>query len=190
MHGLPPSRRDGALIPLRVPTTVRGRILLLSAVASIVVALDQSVKQLALALLDPGRFVPLLGSSIGWQLVFNPGAAFGLRLPPIVFPIVTVVLILVVLRTLKESSPWPLVVAQGLVIGGAVGNVIDRIVRPGADGIFGGYVVDFVAWGSFPRFNVADAAITVGVALFVLLSLLEDLAERRRPADERQERDS
>ena len=146
--------------------------------------LDQFVKELALALLEPGRFVTLFGSSVGWQLIFNPGAAFGLRLPPVVFPIVTVVLLLVVLRTLQHS-PASAVVAQGLVIGGAIGNVIDRLVRPGDDVLFGGHVVDFVAWGGFPRFNVADASITVGVAMFVLVALLEDLSERRRVADGR-----
>ena len=164
---------------------MRGRIVLLSAVALVVVVLDQFVKELALALLVPGRFVALFGSSVGWQLIFNPGAAFGLRLPPVVFPVVTLVLLVVVLRTLRESSPMTAVVAQGLVIGGAIGNVIDRIVRPGDDVLFGGHVVDFVAWGGFPRFNVADASITVGVAIFVLVALLEDLSERRREAGAR-----
>ncbi len=144
---------------------------------------DQLVKELVLTLLEPGRFVPLLGSSVGWQLVFNPGAAFGLRLPPIVFPVVTLVLIVVVARTLAQPVRGAAVVAQGLVVGGAIGNVVDRLVRPGDGSLVGGYVVDFVAWGTFPRFNVADAAITVGVALFILLTLIEDLSERRRRTD-------
>jgi signal peptidase II len=152
---------------------------LLAAVASSVVVLDQAVKVPALTALEPGRFVPFLGPRVGWQLIFNPGAAFGLRLPPIVFPIVTVVLIVVVLRTLAQTGRTSAVLAQALVVGGAIGNVVDRLVRPGDDVLFGGHVVDFVAWGSFPRFNVADAAITVGVALFVLTTLLDDLAERR-----------
>jgi signal peptidase II len=146
------------------------------------VVLDQFVKELVLELLVPGRFVPFLGSSIGWQLVFNPGAAFGLRLPSVVFPLVTLAVIVVVVRTLSAPIRASAVVAQALVVGGAVGNVIDRLVRPGDGSFVGGYVVDFVAWGSFPRFNVADAAITVGVALFIIVALLEDLAERRRPS--------
>ncbi len=159
---------------------MRGRILLLGGVVATVVVLDQFVKELVLVLLEPGRFVPLIGSSIGWQLIFNPGAAFGIRFPPVVFPVVTVVLIVVVLRTLQESTRVAAVIAQGLVVGGAIGNVIDRIVRPGDDVLFGGHVVDFVAWGTFPRFNVADACITVGVAIFVLVAILDDLADRRR----------
>jgi len=152
---------------------------LLGAVAFLVVVLDQAVKVLALTVLEPGRFVPFLGPRVGWQLIFNPGAAFGLRLPPIVFPVVTVVLIVVVVRTLAQTSRTSALLAQALVVGGAIGNVVDRLVRPGDDVLFGGHVVDFVAWGSFPRFNVADAAITVGVVLFVLTILLDDLAERR-----------
>ncbi len=190
MPGLPSSRGDGALTSSRAPAELRGRILLLSAIVVTVVVLDQSLKELALALLEPGRFVSLLGTGVGWQLIFNPGAAFGLRLPTVVFPVATVVLIVVVLRTIKESGPMAAVIAQGLVVGGAIGNVIDRIIRPGDEGLFGGHVVDFVAWGSFPRFNLADAAITVGVTLFVLVALIEDLAERRRTIGRRTGQDS
>jgi signal peptidase II len=153
-------------------------VTVLALVASAVIALDVFTKELVLVLLEPGRFVPLLGPSVGWQLLFNPGAAFGLRLPPVVFPVVTVALIVFVLRSLGEVPGTGAVVAQGLVIGGAVGNVIDRFVRPGDGSLVGGHVVDFVAWGSFPRFNVADASITVGVALFILLTFLAERVER------------
>jgi hypothetical protein len=57
------------------------------------------------------------------------------------------------------------------LLGGALGNVVDRVVRvgdPGDPQWLHGHVVDFVAWGSFPRFNVADSAITIGLALLVL----------------------
>jgi signal peptidase II len=143
-----------------------------------VVVLDVFTKELALALLQPGRFVPLVGRDVGWQLVFNPGASFGVRLPPVVFPLVTVVLVVVIVRTLGEVERPSMVAAQGMVLGGAIGNVIDRFVRPGDGSLVGGYVVDFVAWGSFPRFNVADAAITVGVVLFILLTLRDERATR------------
>lgn len=151
---------------------------MLALTSVVVVLVDQAVKELVLAALEPGRFVPFLGPSIGWQLVFNPGAAFGLRLPPIIFPLVTIVLIVVIARSLDEATSWTITVAQGLVVGGALGNVIDRLVRPGDDSWIGGHVVDFVAWGNFPRFNVADAAITVGVVLFVGSALLEERASR------------
>jgi signal peptidase II len=173
VHGLPASCGDGAL-SRNGTTQLRGRVSLLAGIAYTVIVVDQFVKELVVSVLDPGRFVPLLGSSIGWQLVFNPGAAFGLRLPPVVFPIVTLVLIVVVARALETTTSGLVVVSQGLVIGGAVGNVVDRLVRPGDGSRVGGYVVDFVAWGGFPRFNVADACITVGVVLFFLAALLEE----------------
>jgi signal peptidase II len=160
-----------------------GRLAVLGLFAFAVVALDVFTKELVLVLLEPGRFVPLLGPSVGWQLIFNPGAAFGLRLPPVVFPIVTLVLVVVVVRSLGEALGTGAVVAQGLVVGGAVGNVIDRFVRPGDGSFVGGHVVDFVAWGSFPRFNVADASITVGVVLFILITLIAERSERAEPRD-------
>jgi signal peptidase II len=151
---------------------------LLAAVVTVVVVADQLVKRFALARLEPGVFVPLLGPHVGWQLVFNPGAAFGLRLPPVVFPLVTILVVVLVVRSLADERAPLLVGAQGLVVGGAIGNVIDRVVRAEDGAWFSGRVIDFVAWGSFPRFNVADTAITVGVALIILGLLLE---ERRAP---------
>jgi signal peptidase II len=151
---------------------------LLAAVVTAVVVLDQIAKRIVLSRLEPGVFVPFLGERIGWQLIFNPGAAFGIPLPPLVFPIVTIVVLVVVVRGIPEHPAPLLVLSQGLILGGALGNVIDRVVRADA-GLFSGKVVDFVAWGSFARFNVADAAITVGVALMVLALLLEERADRR-----------
>jgi len=177
VHGLPASCGDGALSSDRT-AQLRGRLILLAFIAFTIVVLDQFVKELVLAVLEPGRFVPLLGSSIGWQLIFNPGAAFGLPLPTVVFPLVTVVLIVIVSRSIEPTTPAIAVVAQGLVVGGALGNVIDRLVRPGDGTWIGGHVVDFVAWGTFPRFNVADAAITVGVTLFLLVALVEERVQR------------
>lgn len=155
--------------------------LLVSVVVAVVVA-DQVVKRLALARLEPGVFVPLIGSRIGWQLVFNPGAAFGLPLPPVVFPLVTLLVLVLVVRSLSDGPASLLVGSQSLIVGGAIGNLVDRIVRAEEGALFSGHVVDFVAWGSFPRFNVADAAITVGVALVVLALMLEERRARQDPA--------
>ncbi|MGA1078702.1 MAG: signal peptidase II [Nitriliruptoraceae bacterium] len=150
--------------------------------AAAVVVVDQAVKVAVLEVLTPGRFVPLLGDAVGWQLVFNPGAAFGIPLPAPVFPVATVVVLVAVLRSLGETGRAG-VVAQALVVGGALGNLADRVVRATPGDPLGGLVVDYVAWGSFPRFNVADAAITVGVVLLLVLLLLEERRERaRQPA--------
>jgi len=151
-------------------------------VVALVVGLDQAVKAFVLARLELGAFVPFLGPRVGWQLVLNPGAAFGVPLPAAVFPLVTLVVVVVVVRSLAAAPPPALVVAQGLVVGGAIGNVLDRVVRASPGSWVDGRVVDFVAWGSFPRFNVADAAITAGVALLLLLTVRDEL-EGRAGAD-------
>ena len=137
-------------------------------VAVVLVVLDQATKEAAEALLRPGVFVPWLGEHVGWQLVYNPGGAFGLPLPHWVFLLVTVGVLVLVGRILPRSHSLLAATAYGMLLAGAVGNVLDRLLRPGGEAFGSGYVVDFVAWGSFPRFNVADSAITVGFALLVL----------------------
>ncbi|MBY5163203.1 signal peptidase II [Salsipaludibacter albus] len=139
-------------------------------VAAAVVVLDQVVKYVVEQVLDPGVFVPWLSDDIGWQLVYNDGGAFGLPMPSWFFLVVTTVVVVVVVRNLPRVVRALPTVAYGLLLAGALGNVIDRLVRAGDPGdprFLHGHVVDFVAWGSFPRFNVADAAITIG---FVLLA--------------------
>lgn len=141
------------------------------AVAAVLVVVDQVTKAYVEATLVPGEFVPWLSDTIGWQLVRNDGAAFGMPLPAWVFPVVTVVVTVVVVRSLPMLGRMTPVVGYGLLLGGALGNVVDRVVRPGDPGDppwLHGHVVDFVAWGTFPRFNVADSAITVGLALLIL----------------------
>jgi len=146
-------------------------------VAAVFVVLDQVTKVIAENVLRPGRFVPWLGSDVGWQLVYNPGGAFGLPAPSWIFLVVTVLVVVIVVRTLPRTASLWQAAAYGLLLAGALGNVIDRLVReggPDAPAFGGGEVVDFVAWGSFPRFNVADSAITVGFALLVLTLWLDE----------------
>jgi signal peptidase II len=141
------------------------RVLLLAAVLIVV---DQLTKAVALTHLVPGVPVELAGW-LSLTLVMNPGLAFGLLagVPPswrwvvaALSLVALVVLARVALRILPTDG-WPGQVAVGLIFGGAVGNLIDR-VRWGA-------VVDFVDahWRGYhwPAFNVADSAITVGVTL-------------------------
>ena len=155
-------------------------------VAAVVIVLDQVTKQLVERVLERGQFVPWLSDHIGWQLVYNPHGAFGLPAPTWLFFVVTIVVAVVVLRTLPSSPNRLTAVAYGLLLAGAVGNALDRALRrsvTGAnEGWFAGDVVDFVAWGSFPRFNVADSAITVGLVLLLLVLLLEERRHRREAA--------
>ncbi len=135
----------------------------LLAAAAVVVALDQATKELALAKLADGP-VHVLGGVVTFRLTYNSGGAFGLLQGlPGLFLLATFVVaagIVVLARRLERHSP---VVALGLVLGGGLGNLADRLFRG-----LGGRVVDFVDLHFWPVFNVADAAIVIGVCWIVL----------------------
>jgi signal peptidase II len=160
---------------------VKGRgggraVLVLAAVAIGAVALDQLVKELSTKnLVEYGESVRILGGLVYLSLIRNSGAAFSLGSGYTwVFPLVTVAVVTwigVMARRLR-SLPWA--VALGLVLGGALGNLTDRLFR--APGFLHGHVVDMVSlFGPrgehFAIFNVADACLSVGVVLAVLLEL-------------------
>jgi len=142
------------------------------ALGGVVVALDQITKAVVLSHLQPGVHVDVVSGFANLTLVMNPGLAFGLLgTVPVAWRWVVACLSLialgvlarVALRVLPEGG-WLDRLAIGLIFGGAVGNLIDR-VRFGA-------VVDFVDLHlrgyHWPAFNVADSSITVGVALLGL----------------------
>lgn len=130
--------------------------------------LDQFTKWLAVVGLDDGPIV-LIEDFLVLRLVSNPGAAFGMLQGAGSFlalaAIAAVVFILLVMRKVDRV---PEAVSLGLVLGGATGNLIDRVFR--GDGLLGGEVVDFVDFDFFPAFNAADSAITIGAILAVLLA--------------------
>jgi signal peptidase II len=134
-------------------------------IAGAVVALDQLTKWWADTVL-PGSPIVLIDGFLQLRYVTNPGAAFGFFGDAgalIAFiALATIVFIIVVVRTVDRLSE---AVALSLVLGGAVGNLIDRAVR--GPGLLDGEVIDFVDFSFFPAFNVADSAITIG-ALFAL----------------------
>jgi len=148
-------------------------ILVLTAVAAVV--LDQVVKELATKNLTEGEPVRILGGLIYLSLLRNSGAAFSLGSDYTwVFPLVTLaVIIWIGFMTRKlRSLPWAF--ALGLVLGGALGNLGDRLFR--APGVFHGHVVDMISLFSpygerFAVFNIADSCLSVGVVLAVLLEL-------------------
>ena len=128
--------------------------------------LDQVTKLLAVRALE-GR-PPIDLGVVDLRLVRNPGGAFGIPgLFPGLFILVTLVVIVLVLRALPHTDRLSLVVAYGLVTGGALGNVVDRIVRD--PGFPSGRVVDFIDLGWWPVFNLADSGIVVGALLIALL---------------------
>ena len=147
----------------------------LAGTALLAVALDQFVKELSTEHLTEGEPVRILGGLIHLSLLRNSGAAFSLGSGYTwVFPVVTVVVIgwIGYLTRRLRSVPWA--IALGLVLGGALGNLGDRLFR--APGPFQGHVVDMISvfgpYGEhFAVFNIADSCLTVGVVLAVLLEL-------------------
>jgi signal peptidase II len=155
----------------------RARIARVVTIAAVVVVLDQITKLIALSRLMPGVPVTVVDGFIALTLVMNPGLAFGLlsgipaswRWVVGLLSLVALVVLLRVALRILPSGGWREQTAIGLIFGGAVGNLIDR-TRFGA-------VVDFVDvyyrdW-HWPAFNVADSAITVGVAALALVVLVE-----------------
>lgn len=134
--------------------------------AILIVVADQLTKQWALDALDDGNIIEVLGQS-RFELGFNTGMAFsqGEGLGPII-GVVALVVIGGLVASVSRQGNRVMRVAAGLIIGGAIGNVLDRVFRD--PGWFRGAVVDFIrVFDWFPIFNVADIGITVGGVLMV-----------------------
>ncbi|MET0727709.1 MAG: signal peptidase II [Acidimicrobiales bacterium] len=144
-------------------------------VAAAVVVLDQLSKHWALNALDDGPID--LAGSLRLRLVFNDGAAFSVgsgRTTWIALVALGASAVIVRLGLRADRRLWAL--GLGVILGGALGNLLDRLVRDG-DGLLGGRVVDFIDLQWWPVFNVADMALWVGIALLVVSSWSE--GERR-----------
>lgn len=163
---------------------LKGKNLILAATVPLVVIADQVTKVLAVSYLRPlvaelqpsDRFISVIGGFFRLKYAENPGAAWGLlrnasptfRIP--FFIIVSLLAIGLIVWFFRRIEPHKklLPLAISLVLGGAMGNLVDRVRM--------GKVVDFVDWfitiggeeKHWPTFNVADAAITVGVALLII----------------------
>ncbi len=145
-------------------SAARGRLLLLFAVVSIATfALDQAAKAAAERHLEPHLSVPALGGLLQLTLTHNVGSAFGLIsqswIPIASSAAVCVVVLAYALAGGLTGAPGR-AVALGLVVGGALGNLLDRLRTGG--------VIDFIDVRVWPIFNAADIAITVGVGLLAL----------------------
>jgi signal peptidase II len=144
----------------------RGRPGLVVGIAAAVVVLDQLSKTWAVRRLTDGD-VDVVGS-LRLHLVFNSGASFsfGEGRGPLIALVVLAVAVALFWAGRSTSSTVG-AAAIGLILGGALGNLLDRAFREG-DGLLGGHVVDFVDLQWWPVFNVADAAVSVGGVLLVL----------------------
>jgi signal peptidase II len=160
---------DRATNPAEAPP--RRRVRLLVSVAAIVLALDVVTKVLAVKLLTPGQPVSIIGDTVTWTLVRNSGAAFSMATGYtwVLTLVATGVVAGIIWMGRRLVSPW-WAVGLGMILGGALGNLVDRFFR--SPGPLRGHVVDFLSIGWWPVFNVADPAVVGGAILLVGLSLL------------------
>jgi signal peptidase II len=145
-------------------------------VAATVAALDQVTKEVALASLKDGP-IDLIPGIVTLRLTLNPGGAFGVgREWPGLFLAATIVVIVIILSWVRRVDEVRWLVPLGMIVGGGVGNLIDRVFRP-----FDGQVVDFVDLHVWPVFNLADAAIVAG-AIALALAGARDRGREQRDA--------
>lgn len=145
----------------------RRLVALLVSIAGGVLVLDQLSKAWAIATLD-GERRELIGDLLGLQLVFNPGAALSIATGMTwVLTLVAVAVVVVLVRVARRLGSTTWAVALGLLLGGALGNLVDRLVRE--PGFARGHVIDFIAYVDWFVGNVADIAIVVAAGLVVLL---------------------
>jgi signal peptidase II len=139
---------------------------LLLGIAAAVVALDQITKTLAVDALKDGP-VDVVSGAVTLRLTYNSGGAFGvLQGLPALFMIATVIVVAVILIWARGLDEVRWAIPLGMVLGGGLGNVADRLFRATH-----GRVVDFVDLHVWPVFNLADSMITIGVLAILLLSL-------------------
>ncbi|MTI95011.1 MAG: signal peptidase II [Firmicutes bacterium] len=142
--------------------------------ALLVIVIDQVSKYLVTASLNVGQTVPIIPDIFHITYIRNPGAAFGIlpnqRLFFILVTLAVITVLIVYARQMKHHAL--LQIAFGLQLGGAAGNLIDRL--------FHGPVVDFLDFRFWPVFNIADSAIVIGVGLFALDLFVDWRGERSK----------
>ncbi|MEO5534784.1 MAG: signal peptidase II [Pseudolysinimonas sp.] len=146
-------------------------LVLLAGVAVVAFGLDQLSKYLVTTHIGLNESVPVLGEFLQLHYVTNSGAAFSLGTGfTWVYSIVAALVIVFIVWFSRRIRSLGWATMFGLVLGGAVGNVTDRLTRPPGFGV--GHVVDFIQVYAFPAiFNVADIAVSSAMGLFLLLTL-------------------
>lgn len=161
------------------PAPSRRRLvpLVLLAVAALIYAADQLVKNWVVTHLPEGETVPVLGEFLQWHFVRNPGAAFSMASGATwIFTILAAVVVVVILWQIRRLRSVSWSIFLGLLLGGVLGNLTDRLTRE--PGFPVGHVIDFIStpwlWLGFPQgiYNIADMAIVGGMILFVAITLL------------------
>lgn len=160
---------DGGIPEPETASRGKRRIPVLIGVAAVAYVLDLATKLFVVAQLEHRPPVEVVGTLLRFEVIRNRGAAFGIgEALTIVLTLIAAIVIVVIARLARKlySTPWA--IALGLLLGGAFGNLTDRIFR--SPGVFQGAVVDFIAPAHFAVFNLADSAIVCGGILIVFLS--------------------
>lgn len=170
----PPAVAGGETVPTAAtppPSTSRVLVLWTVALAVFVLAADQLTKWWAEStLVANAPTIPVVGDLLGIRLIYNPGAALSIASGYTwILTIVVVVVVFFIVRAIGRIGSRGWAVALGLLLGGAVGNLVDRLVRE--PGFARGHVVDFIDYAGFFVGNVADIAVVSAAVLIALLSL-------------------
>lgn len=167
--------------------TARRRVIVLIGLALTVLAADIVSKVAIVAAVPPQSQVRLLGGFLTLAIYRNPGAAFGIGGPSttVLFTAIAVAVVAFIVRYSRRITSTPWAVALGLLLGGAMGNLTDRLFR--TPGPMQGWVVDWIKLPHWPTFNVADSAITCGAVLVVLLAARgKAILDRRRDGNDQE----
>jgi signal peptidase II len=150
-------------------------------IAGVIIALDQWTKCWVRAFLPPG------GTWMPWDWLdpyarlvhwYNTGVAFGMfQGMNEIFALIGLVIIIAILFYYRHVplQDWPLRFALGMQMGGAIGNLIDRVTL--------GHVIDFISIGTFAVFNIADASITVGVGVLILGLWMDEQQKKKKQSE-------
>ncbi|GAB3262764.1 signal peptidase II [Kineosporia babensis] len=140
-------------------------------IALIVLGVDQLTKYIAVEELAGRGRIDVVGDLFGFYLIRNPGAAFSMATGATwIFSVIAIAVAIFIIRMSRTLGHWGWAVALGLLLGGAVGNLTDRIFR--SPGVFRGHVVDFLELPNWPIFNFADVSITCAAVLIAVLSVI------------------
>ena len=143
---------------------------MLIAVAAFVIAADVISKAIVVSRLAGRPPVHVLGTFLELVLTRNSGAAFSIGTSmTIVFTAIAAGVVIYILRAARNLRSLGWSIALGMLLGGAVGNLVDRIFR--APGLFVGHVVDWIQLPHWPVFNLADSAVVCGGILVALVAL-------------------
>ncbi|KAA8884060.1 signal peptidase II [Nocardia colli] len=152
------------------PAAPPQRLRTLLIIAAVLLGLDLLTKCLVVANLKPGEPVSIIGDFARFSLVRNPGAAFSMATGMTwLLTLVAAAVVIGVVRIGRTLRSLWWAIGLGMVLGGALGNLVDRLFR--APGPLQGHVVDFIAIGWWPVFNVADSSIVCGAILLVVLTV-------------------